>query len=159
MGFDLGMVTANFLMAYLCQPAHRGDDLEDYQQWVLSVIGDSLQTFRTKFKRLWHSDRTGMLYPTTLFEDQGQDSSMACEQLLADINTDAMAFYGIEMHRRCLSLAHNADFEDIEDPTIREPLEARNLEMGTQLILEADTVCDDALLISMAKSYNQRNIL
>jgi 5-methylthioribose kinase len=159
MGFDLGMVTANFLMAYFSQPAHRGDDLDDYQQWILGVISESLQTFRTEFKRLWHSERTGMLYPASLFEDQGHDSSTACDQLLADINTDAMAFCGIEMHRRCLSLAHNADFEDIEDPTIRAPLEARNIEMGIQLILEADTVCDESVLIRMAKNYNQRNIL
>lgn len=159
MGFDLGMVTANFLMAYFSQPAHRGDDLEDYQQWILSVISESLQTFRSEFKRLWHSERNGMLFPATLFEDQGHDSSKACDQLLADINTDAMAFCGIEMHRRCLSLAHNADFEDIKDPMIRAPLEARNIEMGIQLILEADSVSDESVLIGMAKTYNQRNIL
>lgn len=159
MGFDLGMVTANFLMAYFSQPAHRGDDLHDYQQWILGVIGESLQTFRIEFKRLWHSERTGMLYPATLFEDQGHDSSIACEQVLADIHSDAMAFCGIEMHRRCLSLAHNADFENIEDPALRAPLEARNLAMGAQLILEADTVSDDSMLISLASSYNQRNML
>ncbi len=159
MGFDLGMVTANFLMAYFSQPAHRGDDLDDYQQWILSVIGESLQTFRTEFRRLWNTERTGMLFPASLFEDQGHDSSIACEQLLVDINTDAMAFCGIEMHRRCLSLAHNADFEDIEDPSIRAPLEARNLEMGAQLILEANSVSNESLLISMAENYNQRHIL
>ncbi len=159
MSFDLGMVTANFLMAYFSQPAHRGDELDDYQQWILSVISESLQTFRTEFRRLWNTERTGMLFPTSLFEDQGHDSSMACDQLLADINIDAMVFCGIEMHRRCLSLAHNADFEKIEDPAIRAPLEARNLEMGAQLILEANTVSDESLLISMAERYNQRNIL
>lgn len=159
MGFDLGMVTANFLMAYFSQPAHRGDDLDDYQQWILSIIGESLQTFRHEFTRLWHSERTGMLYPATLFEDQGHDSSIACEQVLASITTDAMAFCGIEMHRRCLSLAHNADFENIEDPAVRAPLEARNLAMGAQLILEANTISDDSLLTSMANSYNQRNML
>ena len=84
---------------------------------------------------------------------------MACEQLLADINTDAMAFCGIEMHRRCLSLAHNADFEDIEDPATRAPLEARNIEMGAQLILEAAIVSDESLLVGLAESYNKRNIL
>ncbi len=159
MGFDLGMVTANFLMAYFSQPAHRGDDLDDYQQWILSVIVESLKSFRSEFRRLWNTERTGMLFPTSLFEDQGHDSSIACEQLLADINTDAMAFCGIEMHRRCLSLAHNADFEDIEDPATRAPLEARNIEMGAQLILEADTVSDESLLVGMAESYNKRNIL
>jgi len=159
MGFDLGMVTANFLMAYFSQPAHRGDDLDDYQEWILSVIGESLRTFRAEFKRLWHAERTGMLYPATLFEDQGHDSSIACEQVLTDIFSDAMAFCGIEMHRRCLSLAHNADFEDIVDPAIRAPLEARNLGMGAQLILEAETITDNASLISMANSYNRRDML
>jgi len=159
MGFDLGMVTANFLMAYFSQPAHRGDELNDYQQWILGVIGESLQTFRNEFRRLWHSERTGMLFPATLFEDQGHDSSRACEHLLSDITADAMAFCGIEMHRRCLSLAHNADFEDIEDPAIRAPLEARNLEMAAQLILQAKSISDEALLISMAEDFNQRNIL
>ena len=100
-----------------------------------------------------------MLFPSSLFEDQGDDSTAACEQLLADINEDAMAFCGIEMHRRCLSLAHNADFEDIDDPAVRAPLEARNIEMGAQLILEAETVSDETILINMAESYNQRTIL
>ena len=64
MGFDLGMVTANFLMAYFSQPAHRGDDLDDYQQWILSVIVESLQSFHSEFRRLWNTERTGMLFPT-----------------------------------------------------------------------------------------------
>lgn len=159
MGFDLGMVTANFLMAYFSQPAHRGVDLDDYQHWILGVIAESLQAFRAEFRRLWNTERRGMLFPSSLFEDQGDDSTAACEQLLADINEDAMAFCGIEMHRRCLSLAHNADFEDIDDPAVRAPLEARNIEMGAQLILEAETVSDETILINMAESYNQRTIL
>lgn len=100
-----------------------------------------------------------MLFPASLFEDQGHASTTACERLLAVINEDAMAFCGIEMHRRCLSLAHNADFEDIENPVERAPLEARNLEMGTRLILEAKTVSDESLLIRMAENYNQRTFL
>lgn len=159
MGFDLGMVTANFLMAYFSQPAHRVADLDNYQQWILSVISDCFRSYREEFKRLWHSERTGMLYPKSLFEDQGHDSSSACDRLLADVHTDAMAFCGIEMHRRCLSLAHNADFENIEDAAVRAPLEARNLEMGTQLILLAKSVSDESLLLSMAENFNKRDIL
>lgn len=146
-------------MAYFSQPAHRGDDLLDYQNWILSVIGQSLQTFRTQFRHLWQTERTGMLYPTALFEDQGHDSTEACDQLLARINKDAMAFCGIEMHRRCLSLAHNADFENIEDAAIRAPLEARNLAMGAHLILHAESISDEPELISIAKEYNLRNML
>ncbi len=159
MGFDLGMVIANFLMAYFSQPAHRGEDLNEYQEWILSVIAETLQTFRTEFASLWQNERTGMLYPAALFEAQGQDSGEACKQLLTVIHSEAMAFCGIEMHRRCLSLAHNADFEDIENPAIRAPLEARNLHMGMQLILEAETVSDEQKLIAMAKEYNRRDLL
>ena len=159
MGFDLGMVTANFLMAYFSQPAHRSSDLDDYQQWILDVIGETFSAFNTEFQRLWKSERTGMLYPTALFEEQGHDSSGACDSLLASIHTDAMAFCGIEMHRRCLSLAHNADFENIEDPGARAPLEARNLNMGAQLILQASAISDASLLIGMAEDFNKRDVL
>ncbi len=159
MGFDLGMVTANFLMAYFSQPAHRGNELDEYQGWILDVIAKTLHTYRAEFTRLWQEERTGMLYPTALFESQGHDSSKACEQLLADTHTDAMAFCGIEMHRRCLSLAHNADFEDIENPVKRAPLEARNLQMGMQLILDTESVSDEHALIAMAKDYNQRSFV
>lgn len=158
-GFDLGMVIANFLMAYFSQPAHRGENVNEYQEWILSVIAQTLKTFNIKFTRLWNEERTGMLYPTVLFEDQGHNSLDACREMLREVHTDAMAFCGIEMHRRCLSLAHNADFEDIEDISLRASLEARNLQMGAQLILEAETISDESALLALARSYNQKDIL
>ncbi len=159
MGFDLGMVIANFLMAYFSQPAHRGSDLNDYQEWILSVTEETLKTFHSEFTQLWRTERTGMLYPAALFEEQGHDSIAACHALLQEILTDAMTICGIEMHRRCLSLAHNADFEDIEDAAQRAACEARNLEMGAQLILQAELVKDAKDLLAIAREFNQRDIL
>lgn len=159
MGFDLGMLVANFLMAYFSQPAHRGDDCADYQDWILGVIDETCATFEVEFKTLWASERTGMLYPKALFEDQGHDSTHACDAVLAQIRRDAWATCGIEMHRRCLSLAHNADFEEITDETIRAPLEARNLMMGADLIHAADKAMDAARVCSMAREFNEKDIL
>ena len=159
MGFDIGMLTANFLMAYFSQPGHRGDDLVDYQEWILSVITDTFKDFETEFLRLWNTERTGMLYPKSLFEDQGQSSEPACEALLKDIWQDALVICGIEMHRRLLSLAHNADFEEIEDPAKRAPLEARDLMMGAELILKAENIPDADALADMARDFNKRNFL
>jgi len=159
LGFDLGMVTANFLMAYFSQPAHRLDDLHEYQDWILSEITETIQTFKSEFTLLWHKERTGMLYPAALFEAQGHSSTDACLQVLNVTLSDAKAFCGIEMIRRCLSLAHNADFENIENPETRAPLEARNLYMAMQLILEGESVVDELALIAMAKDYNQRSLL
>ena len=55
---------------------------------------------------------------------------------LKEIWEDAVGFCGIEMHRRILSLAHNADFEMIEDSNLRGKLEAQNLQAGTRFIIE-----------------------
>jgi 5-methylthioribose kinase len=85
MGFDIGMLCANFLMAYFSQPAHRGDDLDAYQAWILGVIEEVCTTFETEFRHLWKTERTGILYPASLFEDQGQDSTPACDAVLAGI--------------------------------------------------------------------------
>ena len=159
MGFDFGMLTANYLMAYFSQPAHRGSDLDDYQTWILSVIKDSFAAFVDEFKHLWATERTGILYPKSLFEDQGHASEPACDAVIAALWKDALRFCGIEMHRRCLSLAHNADFENIEDTTTRARLEARNIEMGAALILNADTIANPDALCALAQTFNNKDVL
>lgn len=159
-GFDLGMLVANFLMAYFSQPAHRAaGELEDYQNWVLQVIADLHASYIAEFTHLWNSERTGMLYPASMFKDQGHSSQGALEDRLAMIWEDAMGICGIEMHRRILSLAHNADFEAIEDTSVRAPLEARNLEMGRQLVLTRSDIKDVDALTALARSYNTKDIL
>lgn len=160
MGFDLGMLLANFLMAYFSQPAHRQDaDLETYQNWLLSVITETVAAFEDEFRHLWATERTGMLYPQALFEGQGHASDEVCAELLEEIRVDALGFCGIEMHRRTLSLAHNADFEEIEDKALKAALEARNLRMGAELILKAGTIGTMEDLLSLARNYNGRDIL
>lgn len=159
MGFDIGMLTANYLMAYFSQPAHRGDELADYQAWILAVIEECFAAFQKEFRHLWATERTGMLYPKSLFEDQGQSSAAACDAVLADIWSDALRFCGIEMHRRCLSLAHNADFESIADISLRARLESRNLMMGAALILRADTITNTGALTALAQDFNAKDML
>lgn len=159
MGFDIGMLTANYLMAFFSQPAHRGADLDDYQSWILSVIEDCFTAFGTEFRNLWTTERTGMLYPTVLFEDQGHSSTGACDAVIGEIWQDALRFCGIEMHRRCLSLAHNADFETIEDTRKRAALEARNLEMALALILDAETIQTPQELSALAREFNAKDFL
>ena len=160
MGFDIGMLTANYLMAYFSQPAHRAEDeLHDYQEWLLRVVTDTSAAFDAEFHRLWGSERSGMLYPARLFEDQGQSSEPARDAVLAAIWRDALGFCGIEMHRRILGLAHNADFETIEDPRARAPLEARSLMMGRAVVLERAGITDAAALTAMARSFGKETFL
>ena len=161
MGFDLGMNIANYLMAFFSQPAHRQNstEIDSFQNWILKVIEETIQAFIDEFSNLWHNNRQGILFPKCLFEDQDQSSQFALNSVIKNIWSDAVSVCGIEMHRRCLSLAHNADFEQIEDLSFRAKLEARNLLMGRELILNSDKIKDASELTSLAIKFNERNIL
>ena len=96
----------------------------------------------------WHGERRGVLFPHSLFEDQQHDSSLPLQAKQREIWEDALGFCGIEMHRRTLTLAHNADFESIEDANFRGELEAQNLMAGARLIIERHSIADvDAFLV------------
>ena len=160
MGFDIGMLISNYLMAYFSQPSHReSDTLLEYQTWILKVIEGTCEAFQQEFKNLWNSERTGILFPQSMFEDQGDSSEFALNEMLEHIWQDAVAISGIEMHRRVLSLAHNADFEEISDTKKRSQLEARNLMMGRELILNSKTLKNASELTTMARKFNSENYL
>ena len=160
MGFDIGMLISNYLMAYFSQPGHRDSEkLSEYQNWILKVIEETFETFRQEFKKLWNSERTGILFPKSMFEDQGDSSDFALNEMLEHMWQDAVAVCGIEMHRRVLSLAHNADFEEISDTKKRSQLEARNLMMGRELILNNKSIKNASELTSLAKKFNSENYL
>ncbi|MGB8812323.1 MAG: S-methyl-5-thioribose kinase [Paracoccaceae bacterium] len=158
MGFDVGMLISNFLMAYLAQPGHAGHlgARAGYQDWILGEVDILWQSFVEEFTQLWRTERTGMLYPATLFEDQGQ--VMAAEQArldrLAAIWRDALGFCGIEMHRRILGLAHIAEFDTIGDQTIRAHLEARALMLGRTLAVSRGQITDIRQVLDLTRACN-----
>ncbi len=159
MGFDLGMLVANYLMAFLSQPAHRSkEECWPFQLWLLNVIGETFTAFEAEFRRLWAEERAGMLYPRALFEDQGRPSAPALEGVLAEIRRDALGFCGIEMHRRSLSLAHNADFEEIGDLRLRAKLEARSLVLGRELVMRRSQYATTEHLMSAARRRNAMDL-
>ena len=158
MGFDLGMMLANLVMAYISQPAHRKpEDLSSYQGWILTVMKDLVAAFQEEFSKLWHSERQGVLFPKSLFEDQEQAASIPLQAKQRAIWEDALGFCGIEMHRRTLSLAHNADFESIEDSIFRGKLEAQNLLTGSRLILERPYIADCNAFLSIIQSTKEED--
>ena len=114
------------------------------------MIKDLVSAFNEEFSALWLSERRGVLFPHSLFEDQQHDSSLPLQAKQREIWEDALGFCGIEMHRRILTLAHNADFESIDDATLRGELEAQNLKAGARLIIERQSIEDvDAFLAAI----------
>jgi 5-methylthioribose kinase len=162
-GFDVGMLIANFLMAHLSQPGHeaRAGDRSGQQDWLLAVVEGIWETFVAEFSHLWRTERRGILYQASLFEDQGH--ALASEQALSDVIgriwVDTVGFCGVEMHRRILGLAHNADFERIADEGRRAACEARALAMGRQLMVGAASMPGITALTAMARRMNTEDHL
>ena len=151
-GLDPGMLTANTLLAFFSQSGHEAAPgaRDAYRRWLLDVLCETWATFEDEFARLWRTERGGILYERSLFEDQGDKlgSEQALAQVLRGIWTDTLGFCGVEMHRRILGLAHVEDMEAIADPARRACAEARALAMGRQVAVLRHTlatprqVCD-----------------
>lgn len=135
--FDVGMLIANFWMSYFSQAGHEAAPgaRDGMRAYLLDTIETLWETFRAEFAHLWRTERKGILYQASLFEDRGDP--LAAEQALAividEIWREMLGFAGIEIHRRILGLAHNADFETIADPDRRAPCETRALKLGRHL--------------------------
>lgn len=136
MAFDVGMLFSNFWMSYFSQSGHEaGGSRAAMQTYLLGVLERCWAGFRTEFSRLWRTERNGILYQKSLFEDRGDalGAEQALDEVLHEMWVDLLGFAGIEIHRRILGLAHNADFETIEDPEIRARCETKALLFGRQI--------------------------
>jgi 5-methylthioribose kinase len=60
-------------------------------------------------------------------------SEQALDHVLSTMWTDLLGFAGVEIHRRILGLAHNADFETIEDEDLRAACETKALRFGRHI--------------------------
>lgn len=162
-GFDIGMLIANFLMAHFSQPGHESapGQRADHQDWLLGIVETLWQSFTAEFSRLWRTERRGILYQASLYEDQGHAlaAEQALDDLLGRIWQDMLGFCGIEMHRRILGLAHNADFERIADEGRRAACEARALAMGRQLMLGAGSIRGIGTVTAMARRMDKETHL
>lgn len=162
-GFDIGMLIANFLMAACAVLGHLRDPSEQtaYQDWILGTATDIWDSFEREFTHLWRTERTGILYQATLFEDQGD--GLGAEQARLDrlsaIWTDALGFCGVEMHRRILGLAHIAEFDRITDEALRAACEARGLMLGRALVIGRGSLRTMADVTDLARTVMGKDYL
>lgn len=136
MALDVGMLLANYWMSFFSQSGHAQNGSRDSMRaYLLNVIVETWSVFTAEFSHLWRTERTGILYEKSLFEDQGDHlgSEQALQSVIQSIYVDMLGFAGIEIHRRILGLAHNADFETIEDVDLRAACEAKALKFGRHL--------------------------
>jgi 5-methylthioribose kinase len=145
MGFDVGALVGNLLIAAIAQPYHRADS-QAYAAWVLDQAELVWTGFDRRFRELWHTEAEGDAYRTELFADP--DGQVALDTVrdryMANLFRDSLGFAGCKMIRRVLGLAHVADLETIADPDQRAEAERRVLRLGRRLILERGAMRDFA---------------
>ena len=163
MGFDVGMCIGNLLMAYFAQSGHESTpgERDEYREWILSLCGQTWQTFQQEFSTLFRSERTGILYPASVL--QAAENPDLVEQALAHrlmhIWQDLLGFAGVEMHRRILGLAHIIELDNIPDDNRRASCESRALKLGRYLVVNRRHLMDMGSVTSMARLLQQSNVL
>jgi 5-methylthioribose kinase len=138
MAFDVGVLLANFWMAYLSQRGHEANgERRGMRRYLADQTTQTWSAFVAEFGLLWRTERFGPLFDRNLFELAGDGSGVeqALSHSLRSIWRDALGFAGLECHRRILGLAHNAEFETIADPGRRAACERRVLLFGRHLVM------------------------
>ena len=140
MGFDVGAVIGNLLMAYLASAGHERSpgDRRAFEAWVLETTENAWTEFARKFLELWRTEANGDAYPATLFSGEAGAARLEAERqaYMERLFRDTVGFSAAKIIRRILGLAHNADFELIEDTKQRAICEARSLRLARALMLE-----------------------
>jgi 5-methylthioribose kinase len=156
MGFDVGAVIGNLLLAYFAQGGHEQSPhaREPYRQWILRQIDDVWTGFERRFLDLWRSKATGDAYVAGLFEDAASAAALKDAQadFMKRLFADTLAFAGIKMIRRILGLAHVEDLESIKDPARRAACEKPALALARELVLGARGYSSIAEVISATRA-------
>jgi 5-methylthioribose kinase len=140
MGFDLGAIIGNLLMSYLASAGHERSPGErrSFEAWVLQTVERLWAEFARKFVELWRSEASGDAYPASLFSGPAGAARLEAERqvYIERLFRDSVGFSAAKIIRRILGLAHNIDFELIEDPKLRAICEARSLRLARAMLLD-----------------------
>jgi len=140
MAFDVGAILANLIMSYLASPGHERvtGERSAFDAWVLETIEAVWTQFAGKFLALWRAGANGDAYPAVLFAGPAGEARLEAERqaYMDRLFNDAVGFAAAKIIRRIVGLAHNIDFELIEDVKLRATCEARSLRLARTMMLD-----------------------
>jgi 5-methylthioribose kinase len=137
-GFDLGALFGNLLLAWYAQPGHaaQAGERAAYQEWILGEAQRFWETFRARFLALWREHGRGDAFPAAMFASPPDAAPLeqARRAFLDALFADMLGFAACKMIRRIVGFAHVIDFESIPDPAVRARCEAGALAMARRLL-------------------------
>jgi 5-methylthioribose kinase len=140
-GFDVGAVIGNLLLAYFAQGGHEEKlhARDAYREWILMQAERVWSEFERRFLESWRAAPAGDAYPASLFASADDRPAMDKERarFVRVLFEDTLGFGAAKMVRRILGLAHVEDLESIADPERRARSEAKALALARELMLGA----------------------
>ena len=159
MGFDVGKIIANFLISYFSQTGHEENKgaRDDYRVWILETTVKLWDDFYKKFLELWQEENEiGDAFVQDMFVDENQFETQR-KEFMDRIFADAVLFCGACLTRRILGIAHNIDYEHIEDTQVRGMCEARGLELSHQLLTKPGNFKSIGDIVEKAKELEKQD--
>jgi 5-methylthioribose kinase len=152
MGFDIGKLLANLLLAYFSCDGHAasGDDSNNdntrsqQRKWLLQCIQETWQLFKAAFIKLWDDmyrqrqngqTKSGDACPIEVYPD-AESQCLVQKAFMDEVWDDSVRFGGAVMVRRLIGVAHVADMEEIGDVEKRAVCERRAMRMGRRMMVE-----------------------
>jgi 5-methylthioribose kinase len=157
MGFDLGAIIGNFLLAHASQRGHehaRGGR-DDYRCYLLGQVSDLWTTFARAFADLWREHAQGDLYSRRLLSDAPELREQAIMVRLQSIWDQSVGFAACKMIRRIFGLAHVEDFESIADPELRAGCEYGATGLARDMLLNRGAYANVEALVRAARSAHE----
>jgi 5-methylthioribose kinase len=155
MGFDIGAIIGNFLLAHASQRGHertRGER-DGYRTYLLAQLRDLWTTFAQVFADLWREHAQGDLYSRRLLDDAPELRERAISLRLQSIWDQSVGFAACKMIRRILGLAHVEDFESIGDPDLRAVCERGAAGFARDMLLSRGAYANVDALLRAAREH------
>ena len=155
MGFDIGAVIGNLLLAFFSQPGHatKDDDRKNYADWILETIAAVWSHFESGFRGLCDSEGVDLFEPQ--MADDAVRSSFV-DNRLAAVFGDAVGFAGAKMIRRIIGISHVEDLESIADVERRAACEMKALTAARQMLLNRADMAGIGDVVALARSVSAR---
>lgn len=134
-GFDVGMLLANLVMAHIAQPGQRPHGPRDRAllDQAEAIWTGFAERFADNWRRHAASAPAGGLFALTAHNPALLEAAIA--DRLDAIWQDALGFLGCEMVRRILGLARIADFQSIPDEAARAACERHALLLARDVLV------------------------
>jgi 5-methylthioribose kinase len=159
MGFDIGALIGNLLLAYFSQKGHESalGMRDEYREWLLTLIENFWNGFSSKFLVLWATNPLGDAFAGMLFDSPDERRAIEAERhrFVSNLFEDSLRFAGTKMIRRILGLAHVEDLESIGNRGVRAVCELNALALARTLVLDASSFGHINLVTAAARAIHE----